>query len=102
MQHKYSMSFTSGTLLPRESLVVAELFAELNDWDAVRERIVAGNLLQMRTDNASRRITSEVTSRLKTLSGDELSVLCEGSRDESDFCSGWPSASAIALSTILR
>ena len=82
MQHKYSMSFTSGTLLPRESLVVAELFAELNDWDAVRERIVAGNLLQMRTDNASRRITSEVTSRLKTLSGDELSVLCEGSRDE--------------------
>ena len=82
MQHKYSMSFTSGTLLPRESLVVAELFAELNDWDAVRERIVAGNLLQMRTDNASRRITSEVTSRLKTLSGDELSLLCEGSRDE--------------------
>lgn len=82
MQHKYSMSFTSGTLLPRESLVVAELFAELAEWDAVRDRIVAENLLQMRTDNASRRITREVTSRLKTLTGDELSLLCEGSRDE--------------------
>jgi hypothetical protein len=36
----------------------------------------------MRTDNASRRITREVISRLKTLTGDELSLLCEGSRDE--------------------
>lgn len=82
MRHKYSMSFTSGTLLHRESVVVAELFAELNDWDAVRDRIVAENLLQMRTENASRRITREVTSRLKTLTADELTLFCEGSRDE--------------------
>ena len=46
---RYSMSFTTGALLYRESLVIVELYAQLADWKAVRDQVLAGNLLQMRT-----------------------------------------------------
>lgn len=59
-QHRYSTSFTTGALLYNESLTVTRLLEELGDWDAVRERVHAGNLLQMRTANSPRRVC-EVT-----------------------------------------
>lgn len=72
---KYTLSFTSGALLYRESLTIAELFEELKDWGAVRERVIDENLLQMRTLNASKRIFQEVSSRLKHLTTTELKLL---------------------------
>ena len=36
----YLMSFTAGALLYRESMAVAELYAELGDWAAVREMMI--------------------------------------------------------------
>ncbi|MBN2393853.1 MAG: DUF1819 family protein [Anaerolineae bacterium] len=81
-ESKYSMSFTSGTLLYRESLTVARHYEESGDWDATREQVIAGNLLQMRTLNASRRIFSEVSSRLKHLTSDQLSLLLSGTQQE--------------------
>jgi hypothetical protein len=76
------MSFTSGALLFRESLTVAQRFDELQDWDFVREAVIAGNLLRMRTQNASKRIFREVASRLKELTAAELDLLLTGSRQE--------------------
>ena len=76
------MSFTSGAILYQESLTVAELFAELEDWGAVRDEVVAQNLLQMRTLNASKRICQEVISRLKLLTPDQLDLLIDGTRQE--------------------
>jgi len=78
----YSMSFTSGALLSHESITVAKIFRELADWGAVRDRVVAGNCLQMRTHNASQRICSEVTSRLKQLTTPELEIVLDGSQQE--------------------
>jgi hypothetical protein len=78
----YSMSFTSGALLRHESIIVAELFNELADWSAVRDRVVAENRLQMRTSNASQRICREVTSRLKQLTPVELKIVLDGSQQE--------------------
>lgn len=81
----YSMSFTTGTLLYHESLTVLELYEELGDWGAVRERVVDGNLLQMRTLNSSRRVCREVISRLRELTAEQRQLLREGSRQEQNY-----------------
>jgi len=80
--NRYSMSFTTGTLLYRESLTMANLWEELGDWDAVRERVIGDNLLQMRTLNASKRIFREIASRLKRLTPAQLELLRTGTRQE--------------------
>ncbi len=72
---RYSMSFTTGGLFQRESVELAALYLQLNDWDALREKVIADNLLQARTLNTLKRICREITSRLKTLNREELSAL---------------------------
>ena len=81
-QQHYTLAFTAGALLYRESLVVAELFEELGDWDAVGERVMGHNLLQMRTASASKRIFGEVSRRLKELTPAELALLRTGTHQE--------------------
>ena len=81
-ENVYSMSFTSGALLYRESLTVARQYAETGNWDATREQVIANNLLQMRTLNASRRIFREISSRLKHLTPDQLALLLTGAHQE--------------------
>lgn len=82
IKDSYSMSFTSGALLYQESLTVARLYAEMDDWDAVRDRVLDDNLLRMRTTNSSKRIFQEVASRLKRLTPAELTLLRTGSQQE--------------------
>ena len=79
---QYSMSFTSGTLLYRESIIVAELFMKHHDWNAIRGLIISENRLQMRTMNANRRIWREVSTRLKQLTIEQLQFLTEGDLSE--------------------
>ena len=80
--NRYSLSFTSATLLYRESITVAELFFELKDWSKVRTAVIADNLLQVRTQNTSQRFCSEITSRLKKLTLQELELLVQGNSQE--------------------
>ena len=82
---KYSMSFTTGTLLHRESEVMTRLYCELGDWDAGREVVIAENRLQMRTLNASKRIFQEISSRLKWLTAPQLQLLLDGSYQEQNY-----------------
>jgi hypothetical protein len=82
---KYVMSFTAGALLSRESVTVAELHGELGDWEAVREKVISENRLQMRTLSASRRIFREVSTRLKSLTTAEMELLLDGSRQEQNY-----------------
>jgi len=79
---KYSMSFTTAPLLYNESLLVAALFARQQNWQAVREIVLAENRLQMRTLNSSKRILQEITSRLHQLTPAQLDLLINGSRQE--------------------
>ncbi|MDR1828032.1 MAG: DUF1819 family protein [Methylobacteriaceae bacterium] len=79
----YSMSFTTGGLFRRESLLLAELYLTLKDWAAVRDAVVAENLLQARTRRTLTRVCSEVVSRLKLLRPQELEFLVSaGFRDQ--------------------
>jgi hypothetical protein len=82
---KYSMSFTTGTLLHRESEVITRLYCELGNWDAVRGIVIAENRLQMRTLNASKRIFREISSRLKWLTPPQLQLLLDGTYQEQSY-----------------
>lgn len=72
---KYSMSFTAGALLYRETIRVVDVYLQLNDWDATREKVKCENLLQARTLSSLQRLCSEIISRLKTLQVGELQFL---------------------------
>ena len=79
------MSFTSAALACRESIVAAKMYQVTGDWNAVRNKVVAENLLQMRTSNASKRICREVVSRLKLLTPTELEIVIDGARLEQSY-----------------
>jgi hypothetical protein len=75
---RYALSFTTGALLYQESVNLATLFIELDNWSLVREVAVDKNLLQMRTSKSSVRLCQEICSRLKTLNNNELKLLVGG------------------------
>jgi hypothetical protein len=78
----YSMSFTTATLMYRESITLADLHRRNQDWQAVRKEVLSRNLLQMRTENASKRICREGISRLRRLTPSQLDIVRDGSRKE--------------------
>ena len=79
------MSFTTGSLYHRESVKLAALYLELGDWNAVRDKVISENLLQARTLNTLKRVCSEVISRLKTFSIEELDFLVEANPQEQGY-----------------
>ena len=83
--NRYLMSFTAGSLLTQESMVLAKLYDEQQGWDAVRELVFADNLLQMRTASAARRVFREVSARLDTLTPAQLHLLLSGSHQDQKF-----------------
>jgi len=82
---KYILSFTTGGLFRRESAELASLYRDLGDWNSVRDKVIAENLLQTRTLNTLKRICREIISRLRTLSPGELEFLVEGSHQEQAY-----------------
>lgn len=79
------MSFTAGSLFHQESVKIATLFLKFHDWNAVREKVLSKNLLQVRTINTSKRICSEICSRLKSLYQNELDLLVHGTVQEQTY-----------------
>lgn len=65
-----------------ECCLIAELYAELKDWTLVRRRVVEDNLLQTRAASTSRKLTSEIVSRLKTLTDSQVRLVANGTIDE--------------------
>lgn len=76
------MSFTVGGLFYQEAVSAADLYITSKDWANVREEIVRTNLFQVRTTSSLERICSEVLSRLKLLSSEQLKIIQDGSRQE--------------------
>jgi len=81
----YNMSFSSGGLFLNESLRIAEIYLENKDWKLVRDNVLNNNILQARTESSLKRITREVISRLRLLTGNQLKLLISGSRQEQNF-----------------
>ncbi len=82
---KYSLAFVGGALFHQESVRLAELYLEKGDWNAVRNDVIVGNLLQARTTSSARRICQEICSRLQRLNKEELVLLVEGNHQEQAY-----------------
>ena len=78
----YVLSFTGASLAIRESVKLAEAYLELNDWEAVREKVWAENLLQARTRSSIQRTLQELQPRLEQLDPTQLELLVEGNPHE--------------------
>lgn len=79
---RYALSFTTGALLAREGALLASAYAELRDWEQVRNHVVEGNLLQARTYRTGVRLVRETVKRLSTLTGEEVELLVEATAGE--------------------
>jgi len=79
---KYRMSFTTGGLFQRESMLLAELYTELGDWELVRAKVISENLIQARTESSMKRLSLEIVGRLSTLDNPELQLLVDGTDTE--------------------
>ena len=76
------MSFTAGALLHRESVLIAEQYAQDRDWAVTRQAMLDKNLLQARTVSTSKRFIREIVQRLQTLTQEQLLLVCNGSEEE--------------------
>lgn len=79
---KYIMSFTAATVLPRESVAIADEYLELSDWHLVKKKVVDENLLQAKAESSLKRISQELIGRLKMLSLEETEWLVRTNRQE--------------------
>ncbi len=82
---KYNMSFTVGGLWHRESCQAAKLYLEIGDWKPVREKVLAENIFQARTESTLIRISREVIFRLQTLNEDEVRFLLESNAQQQAY-----------------
>ena len=82
---RYRLSFTTGGLFIRESVLVATRYLELLDWHATRLQVRTENLLQLRTSATSLRISKEIVARLGHLSSAEIDCLIQGSHRDAGY-----------------
>ncbi|WP_336274628.1 DUF1819 family protein [Vreelandella indica] len=81
-QDRYRISFTSGSLYHRESVMLVELYLSVQDWDGVRDQALSSNLLQARTESTAKRTCREAIARLKTLRDAEITFLSDANHQD--------------------
>lgn len=79
---KYTFSFTGASALIAETLVIAEEFARVMDWEAVHESVMKGNLLNKVKEATFKREFREIKKRLSHLSNEQIGVLISGDLDD--------------------
>ena len=82
MNEKYTVSFTGASALISETLVIAEEYDRLKDWDAVRKLVLDNNLLNKVKQATFSREFREIKKRLSLLTSDQLTLLIQGSLDD--------------------
>jgi hypothetical protein len=80
---KYSFSFTGASALLAETLIVAEEYVRLQDWEKVKVSVQENNLMNKTKQNTSKRMYFELKKRLELLTNEQLNLLVSGSPDES-------------------
>lgn len=78
----YNFSLTGAYLLLPLSMDFAELYETLQDWDLVREKVVAENILQGQREKTNEKRLQVVTSRLETLSEEDWEVYLDGTTED--------------------
>ena len=83
IKNKYSFSFTGASAIMADTLVIAEEYIRLGDWNKVKLSIQENNLMSKTKQNTSNRMYHEFKKRLEHLTPIQLSLLVNGSPDES-------------------
>ena len=81
-KERYIFSFTSGTLMPAEMLLLASEFIRVKKWDEVQRKCAKGALLTFRTQVTCRKYGALLISRLKEFSLVELDYFVKADPDE--------------------
>jgi hypothetical protein len=81
MSRPYPLSFTGAALLTAESVILADLFMEMKDWDQVYQRVLDQNLFDRQKEATIRRLFNELSLRLRSLEEDELELVAEGNTE---------------------
>jgi hypothetical protein len=79
---KYSFSFTGASALLSETMVIAEEYVRLNNWNKVRESVQEDNLINKTKKSTAIRKFNEIKKRLELLTTEQLNLLINGSPDE--------------------
>ena len=79
------MSFTTGGLFHSESLLLLELYNQIQNWDKIYQQALDKNTLQARVLSTAKRVLKEIINRLKTLTEEELHILENGSTSEQKY-----------------
>ena len=79
---KYTFSFTGASALMAETLVIAEQFFLLKDWDKVKDAVQDNNLINKIKKSTLKRKFQEIKKRLELLTTDQLALLIHGSPEE--------------------
>ena len=82
---KYKLSFTAASLSISESIKIAEVYLECNDWKETKRIVEENNLLQSRTRSRAIRTYRELAQRLQLLSNEQLELLVEGNTQEQKY-----------------
>jgi hypothetical protein len=80
---KYTFSFTGASALSAETLIIAEEYVRLQDWEKVKVSVQENNLLNKTKQNTSKRMYHELKKRIELLTNEQLNLLVNGSPDES-------------------
>ena len=77
MVKDYKLSFTSASLLANDSIKVAEIYSENNDWPTTKEIILKENILQRKKEGTIVRELQELRHRLNSLTQKQLQLLLD-------------------------
>ncbi|KGE87995.1 DUF1819 family protein [Phaeodactylibacter xiamenensis] len=104
----YRLSFSGAALQVEESIKIAQLYADLKDWEAVQAEVVGENALQKNQLKTTVRSFYEVRTRLKEMTPLQMERLAEGTFTEQQqllwvaVCKVYPFIGAFALEVLLN
>lgn len=90
-ERRGSLGLTGATLLSNHCITLVELYLQLGDWNLVRRKAVAENVLQYERVSASKRVCSDLVGRLRTLNDSEIAYFIQAIYEER-LCLIWLAA----------
>lgn len=79
---KYTFSFTGASALIAETLVIAEQYDRLKDWDIVQKALIDNNLLNKVKHATFKREFREIKKRISLLTSAQIQLMISGSHDD--------------------
>lgn len=79
---KYTLSFTAASALITETIVIAEEYHRLKDWELVLTSLRDNNLMNKIKDATFKREFSEIKKRISLLTSMQIKIMIEGSLDD--------------------